>query len=168
MRINSLPSKSYHVQESVPSFLPSFPNDISKEVSLQNPTVNVLQGNPMCKHKTILRNVRLKHGRKLATFELRGRVGSFVKCVEKCCKRHWCNLAFKVDGYCYSVHCPSQEACAPVKTKDTGILSDYVLMDRPQNMNDSTSCFFFPRRGMCLCGGRPLLLFLRVNMEMIQ
>lgn len=168
IRINSLPSRSYHVQESVPSFLPSFPNDISKEVSLQNPTVNVPQRNPMCKHKTVLRNVRLKHGRKLATFELRGRVGSFVNCVEKCCRRHWCSLAFKVGGYCYSVHCPSHEACEPVKTKDTGILSDYVLMDRPQNMNDSTSCFFRPR-GVCVWGrGGPSHYFLRINRVIFQ
>lgn len=114
----------------------------------------------MCKHKTVLHNVRLKHGRKLATFELHGRVGSFVNCVEKCCRRHWCSLAFKVGGYCYSVHCPSHEACEPVKTKDTGILSDYVLMDRPQNINDSMSCFFFPR-GVCVGERRPLPLFLK-------
>ena len=138
------------MQESVPSFLPSFPNDISKEISLQNPTVSVPQVNPVCKHKAVLRNVRLKHGRRLATFELRGPVKSFVKCVEKCCRRRWCNLAFKIGGYCYSVHCPSHEACAPVKAKDTRILSDYALMDRPQNTNDSTSSYFFLRGIFCV------------------
>ena len=141
-----IPTKRFHLHESIPSFLPSFPNDISKQ-TLQIPNVKLPttalkasskgQKTSMCQHKVVLRNVRLKHGRKLATFELRGRVASIVKCVEKCCRRHWCNVAYKVGSYCYSVHCPTDEACEPVKMEDAGILSDYVLLDRPQNMNYS-------------------------------
>ena len=130
-------SKSFHLQESIPSFLPSFPNDISKEILLQKPKVNTATKKPLCRHKVVLRNVSLKYGRKLATFELRGRVGSMIKCLEKCCRRRWCNLAFKVAGYCYSVHCPTAEACKPVEVHDSGIISDYVLLDRPRDMNYS-------------------------------
>ena len=150
---NKIPSKRFHLHESIPSFLPSSPNDISKQVSLQIPSVKLsssgikaaskAQKPSMCQHKVVLRNVRLKHGRKVATFELRGRIGSIVKCVERCCRRRWCNLAYKVGAYCYSVHCPTHEACEPVKVKDSRMLSDYVLLDRPQDVYYSKFNFLF-------------------------
>jgi hypothetical protein len=131
------------LSENTPSFLPSFPDDISKQIQISNvallaPKVSTrARQTSSCRRKVLLRNVRLKHGRKFATFELRGRVGSVVKCVEKCCERRWCNMAYRVDSYCYSVHCPTDEACEAVNVKDSRVSSDYVLLDRPRNMNYS-------------------------------
>ena len=49
----------------------------------------------------------------------------------------WCDMAFKVGRYCYSVHCPSEEASVPVHTKHSELSSDYVLLDKPQGINSS-------------------------------
>ena len=95
---------------------------------------------PKCSHKVVLRNVRLKHGRKFATFERRGVVGSVDKCIDMCCKKRWCDLAFKAGKYCYSVHCPSKEACLPIHSE---LFSDYVLLNRPQDTDSSKKCFIF-------------------------
>ena len=143
---NTISSKRFHLSKSSPSFLPSFSNDISKQQISNIPSLapkvsTYAKRTSSCRHKRILRNVRLKHGRRFATFELRGRVRSVAKCVEKCCERRWCNIAYRVDGYCYSVHCPTDKACEAVDVKDPRILSDYVLLNRPQNMNYSKSNF---------------------------
>lgn len=131
-------SLSRHSQET--NFFPSVPNEISKQFSLQKSTVHFPQ---MCEHKLALRNVRLKHGRKLAAFEFRGRVGSIVKCVEKCCRRRSCTVAFKVDGFCYSLYCPTEKACTTAKVKDARILSEYVMLNRAQDMNYSKFKYLF-------------------------
>ena len=99
---------------------------------------------PKCSRKVVLRNVRLKHGRKFATFERRGVVGSVDKCINMCCKKRWCDLAFKAGKYCYSVHCPSKEACLPIHTKQNSeLFSDYVLLNRPLDTDSSKKCFIF-------------------------
>lgn len=85
---------------------------------------------PNCPSKLVLSGVRLKHGRKLALFTLRARVESVMKCIEKCCEKDWCNLAYKVGAYCYSVQCPDVEACEASKGPGMEI-SEYILLDRP-------------------------------------
>ena len=70
-------------------------------------------------------------------FEAKGAARSIDTCVKMCCQRHSCHVAFKVDRYCYAVHCPTQEACATVDLKDSTISSDYFVLDKPQDINDS-------------------------------
>ncbi|XP_046859886.1 uncharacterized protein LOC124453176 [Xenia sp. Carnegie-2017] len=116
-------------------------SDSSKENTLlRNPlasslvTTSIPNQIPNCPSKLVLSGVRLKHGRKLALFTLRARVESVMKCIEKCCEKDWCNLAYKVGAYCYSVQCPDVEACEASKGPGMEI-SEYILLDRPYTGN---------------------------------
>ena len=120
---------SRKVTDSVPSYL----LQLRRDTRAQNVS--------KCNYKVVLRNVRLKHGRKSVKFEPRGIVVSMSKCVEMCCQRRWCDVAFKVGRYCYSVHCPFEEACVPVRTKYSELSSDYVLLDKPPGINSSKELF---------------------------
>ena len=84
-----------------------------------SPLVSTQQKNPVCWDGQILYNYTLVGGINAGTFTDNGKTTNMDLCMQSCCKRESCDLAFMIEDDCYSVACNSNGACEPRKARPT-------------------------------------------------
>ena len=90
-----------------------------------------------CPHGAIFSGVSLKGGRKAGKFQILAGAKDMRTCIQKCCARPSCQVAWLLGDYCYSVAC--YDKCITVKKSSGGIRSQLSLLTRKaqQPENDS-------------------------------
>ena len=59
-----------------------------------------------------------------------------------CCEQHDCDLAFRIDQGCYTVHCKDEEQCRARKARKTHFLPQIAFKKRTENLMDQGEMFF--------------------------
>ncbi|KAJ7382468.1 hypothetical protein OS493_034629 [Desmophyllum pertusum] len=93
--------------------LTSFP--VRKSVifgtSMNTPQLNSHNGKTFCEASVIRQNVTLRGGIKSGHFKDQGTVDSMERCIELCCSRDNCSVAFMLLNRCFSVSCYNDTSC---------------------------------------------------------
>ena len=64
-----------------------------------------------CSNVEVEHNVTLKGGTRAGIFKDVGKIGSMKKCVSSCCDRPDCDIAYFLNGHCFSVQCLDTNLC---------------------------------------------------------
>ena len=103
----------------IPFFIP----DLAEETKLGHG----LSDNNACSNVEIAHNVTLKGGTRAGIFKEVGRMVDMKKCVSSCCDKPECDIAYLLNGHCFSVQCLDGNLCQttaePVKAGDTVALA---------------------------------------------
>ncbi|XP_066025157.1 uncharacterized protein [Pocillopora verrucosa] len=86
----------------------------------------------VCWDGEILSNYTLVGGINAGTFSDNGKTTNMDICMQFCCKRDTCDLAFMIEDDCYSVSCNSNGACEPRKARPTHYLPRIAIRKKPQ------------------------------------
>ena len=98
--------------------------DISSAASSQQKSV--------CWDGEVLHNYTLVGGINAGTFTDNGKASNMDICMQFCCKRDTCDLAFMIEDDCYSVACNRNGACEPRKARPTHYLPRIAIRKKPQ------------------------------------
>ena len=79
----------------------------------------------------MLVNYTLTGGIDAGIFYSNGNTDSMNTCMKYCCEQHDCDLAFRIDQGCYTVHCHNQEQCRTRKARTTHFLPQ-IAFKRPK------------------------------------
>ncbi|PFX33592.1 Tolloid-like protein 1 [Stylophora pistillata] len=90
------------------------------------------QPKSVCWDGEILYNYTLVGGINAGTFSDNGKTTNMDICMQFCCKRDSCDLAFMIEDDCYSVSCNSNGACEPRKARPTHYLPRIAIRKKPQ------------------------------------
>ena len=101
--------------------------DLSSTASTQQKSV--------CWNGEIMYNYTLVGGINAGTFSDNGKTSNMDICMQFCCKRDSCDLAFMIEDDCYSVSCNSNGACEPRKARPTHYFPRIAIRKRPQGEN---------------------------------
>ncbi|XP_048589005.1 uncharacterized protein LOC5518116 isoform X2 [Nematostella vectensis] len=82
-----------------------------------NPTQPHPQREQKCHHTEVSHNVTLVGGIKAGKFNTYGRMDNMDDCIRHCCHDDKCNVAFMIQGNCYSVDCVDKVGCAMKRAK---------------------------------------------------
>lgn len=91
----------------------------------------------ICKSNVISYDVTLRgrqHAGKYTTF---GQMDNMAECIRACCMERYCDLAFMINGTCFTVRCHTEEACEEVRSpgsRYTPMIS-YVVRERQREDN---------------------------------
>ena len=96
-----------------------------------SPTASTQQKS-VCWDGEILHNYTLVGGISAGTFTDNGKTSNMDICMQFCCKRQACDLAFMIEDDCYSVACNSNGACEPRKARPTHYFPRIAIRKRPQ------------------------------------
>lgn len=96
-----------------------------------SPTASTQQKS-VCWDGEILHNYTLVGGINAGTFTDNGKTSNMDICMQFCCKRQACDLAFMIEDDCYSVACNSNGACEPRKARPTHYFPRIAIRKRPQ------------------------------------
>ncbi|XP_048578616.1 adhesive plaque matrix protein 2 isoform X2 [Nematostella vectensis] len=86
-----------------------------------------------CVPSRIAYNYTLKGGKSAGNVEELGRVESVHECMEKCCDRDTCDVAFYLKDTCYSVECYADELCQSVPIKKSKTFNPTVVYMNKRN-----------------------------------
>lgn len=86
----------------------------------------------VCWDGEILNNYTLVGGINAGTFTDNGKTSNMDICMQFCCKRDSCDLAFMIEDDCYSVACNSNGACVPRKARPTHYRPRIAIRKKPQ------------------------------------
>lgn len=129
-----------HVQENA--------QQIAREISSLlgvSSTASTQQKN-VCWDGEILQNYTLVGGINAGTFADNGKTENMDICMQFCCKRESCDLAFMIEDDCYSVACNSNGACEPRKARPTHYFPRIAIRKKPQG---ETVCILHLRCSLC-------------------
>lgn len=115
--------------------------DISPTASTQQKSV--------CWDGEILQNYTLVGGINAGTFTDNGKTINMDLCMQFCCKREACDLAFMIEDDCYSVACNSNGACEPRKARPTHYFPRIAIRKRPQGGHFYLNLFILGSLGKC-------------------
>jgi len=87
-----------------------------------------------CPHGPILSNVTLTHELRAGKFSRLGMADSMETCIQMCCDKDDCEMAFMPGDHCYGVDCFSQEHCEITTVKPSN-LSVKIAAVRPIVVN---------------------------------
>ena len=77
---------------------------------------------PQCNHGPIQQNVTLRHHIESGRFVRLGPdVEDMETCIQLCCKREDCELAFMPGSHCYGVDCYSERHCETTGVKPVNL-----------------------------------------------
>ena len=93
------------------------------------------QQKSVCWDGNIFHNYTLVGGINAGTFTDNGKTSNMDICMQFCCKRDSCDLAFMIEDDCYSVACNSNGACEPRKARPTHYLPRIAIRKKPQGEN---------------------------------
>lgn len=96
-----------------------------------SPTASTQQKS-VCWDGEIFHNYTLVGGINAGTFTDNGKTSNMDICMQFCCKRQACDLAFMIEDDCYSVACNSNGACEPRKARPTHYFPRIAIRKRPQ------------------------------------
>ena len=96
-----------------------------------SPTASTQQKS-VCWDGEILHNYTLVGGINAGTFTDNGKTSNMDICMQFCCKRQACDLAFMIEDDCYSVACNSNGACEPRRARPTHYFPRIAIRKRPQ------------------------------------
>lgn len=90
-----------------------------------------------CPHGAIFSDVGLKGGKKAGKFQILPGAKDMRSCIQKCCARPSCQVAWLLGDHCYSVSC--YDKCITVKKSSSAIRSQLTFLSRKpqQSANDS-------------------------------
>ena len=88
-----------------------------------------------CSHHPVLNNVTLTGGIRAGKFTSQGHVDTMDDCIERCCDRDDCDLAFMVKNTCFSLRCLDDKLCKskPAKPSPYHPMVAYMTRYKPQN-----------------------------------
>ncbi|XP_015765053.1 PREDICTED: uncharacterized protein LOC107343965 [Acropora digitifera] len=95
-------------------------------------TVSTQQKSPVCWDGQILYNYTLVGGINAGTFSDNGKTNNMDLCMQYCCNRESCDLAFMIEDDCYSVACNSNGVCEPRKARPTHYNPRIAIRKKPQ------------------------------------
>lgn len=102
------------------------------EESLESEITNV---RPLkCPHGPILTNVTLRHELRAGKFSRLGLAANMDTCIQMCCEKDDCEMAFMPGKHCYGVDCFSQKHCE-ITTVKPGNLTVKIAAVRPIAVN---------------------------------
>ena len=87
-----------------------------------------------CPHGPILTNVTLRHELRAGKFSRLGMAADMDTCIQMCCERDDCEMAFMPGKHCYGVDCFSQKHCE-ITTLKPGNLTVKIAAVRPIAVN---------------------------------
>lgn len=90
------------------------------------------QQKSVCWNGEVLHNYTLVGGINAGTFTDNGKASNMDICMQFCCKRDTCDLAFMIEDDCYSVACNRNGACEPRKARPTHYLPRIAIRKKPQ------------------------------------
>lgn len=93
-----------------------------------------------CWNGQTLVNYTLKGGIEAGIFYSNGNTDTMTTCMKYCCEQHDCDLAFRIDQGCYTVHCNDQEQCRARKARKTPFLPQ-IAFKRPEIAMDEGKLF---------------------------
>lgn len=96
----------------------------------------------VCWDGQILHNYTLVGGINAGTFTDNGKTSNMDICMQYCCKRESCDLAFMIEDDCYSVACNSNGACEPRKARPTHYFPRIAIRKKPQGEKYLLSSLF--------------------------
>ena len=111
------------------------------------PTASTQQKS-VCWDGEIFHNYTLVGGINAGTFTDNGKTSNMDICMQFCCKRQACDLAFMIEDDCYSVACNSNGACEPRKARPTHYFPRIAIRKRPQGGHFYKTCLFKGRLEM--------------------
>lgn len=89
------------------------------EESLESEITNV---RPLkCPHGPILTNVTLRHELRAGKFSRLGMAEDMETCIQMCCDKDDCEMAFMPGSHCYGVDCFSQQHCEITTVKPSNV-----------------------------------------------
>lgn len=97
-----------------------------------SPSVSTQQKSPVCWDGQILYNYTLVGGINAGTFSDNGKTNNMDLCMQYCCNRESCDLAFMIEDDCYSVACNSNGVCEPRKARPTHYNPRIAIRKKPQ------------------------------------
>ena len=74
-----------------------------------------------CPHGPILTNVTLTHELRAGKFSRLGLADDMETCIQMCCDKDDCEMAFMPGKHCYGVDCFSQEHCEITTVKPSNL-----------------------------------------------
>lgn len=132
-RQNSLTSQDLFTNRS-PLHVYENPQQITQRINALfglSSTASTQQKN-VCWDGEILHNYTLVGGINAGTFSDNGKTSNMDLCMQFCCKRESCDLAFMIEDDCYSVACNSNGACEPRKARPTHYFPRIAIRKKPQ------------------------------------
>ena len=84
-----------------------------------------------CWNGQTLVNYTLTGGIDAGIFFSNGNTDTMTTCMKYCCEQHDCDLAFRIDQGCYTVHCKDQKQCQVRKARQTRFLPE-IAFKRPE------------------------------------
>ena len=86
----------------------------------------------MCKSNVISYDVTLRAGRHAGKYKSVGPVINMAECIRVCCTEKYCDLAFMINGTCFTVRCHTEEGCQEVRSPGSGFkpMISYVLREK--------------------------------------
>ena len=106
-----------------------------------SPTASTQQKS-VCWDGEILHNYTLVGGINAGTFTDNGKTSNMDICMQFCCKRQACDLAFMIEDDCYSVACNSNGVCEPRKARPTHYFPRIAIRKRPQGRHFLKNLFY--------------------------
>jgi hypothetical protein len=88
----------------------------------------------ICKSNVISYDVTLRGGRHAGKYKAFGPVDDMEECIRVCCMQKFCDLAFVINGTCFTVRCHTEEGCQEVRSPGSGFkpMISYVVRERPR------------------------------------
>ena len=74
---------------------------------------------PRCRHTAVSYNATLVSGINAGKFSTYGSTSTIEECARHCCRDNKCDLAFMIQGNCYTVECADAEGCQVKKAKSS-------------------------------------------------
>lgn len=94
----------------------------SRGLTEENLETEITNVQPLkCPHGPILTNVTLTHELRAGKFSRLGMAEDMETCIQMCCERDDCEMAFMPGKHCYSVDCFSQEHCEITTVKPSNL-----------------------------------------------
>ena len=87
----------------------------------------------ICKSNVISYDVTLRGGKHAGKYKTFGEVDNMAECIHICCVEKQCDVAFMINGICFTVQCHSEEACEEVRATGSGfkLMLSYVVREKP-------------------------------------
>ncbi|XP_028404361.1 uncharacterized protein LOC114527001 isoform X2 [Dendronephthya gigantea] len=130
--------KTMRLCQTIPAKNSVMLNHLSPEISFitsRNEEVNSVslrRQSEICKSNVISYDVTLRGGRYAGKYKAFGPVDDMAECIRVCCMERYCDLAFMINGTCFTVRCHTEEGCQEVRSPGTGFkpMISYVMRER--------------------------------------
>ena len=119
-----------------------------------------------CWNGKTLVNYTLTGGIDAGIFYSNGNTDTMTTCMKYCCEQHDCDLAFRIDQGCYTVHCKDQKQCQVRKARKTRFLPE-IAFKRPEIAMDEalTNKISKKQHGTCQIGKTHFNATLKMGMH---